>query len=71
VVNRWSYQLLSMANDRSSYNLAEAIAIARLIPSGTEAYSSAQQQIQAWQNILNPPPSPSFELPSSPDGQFQ
>ena len=71
VVNRWSYQLLSMANDRSSYNMTEAIAIARLIPSGTEAYSSAQQQIQAWQNILNPPPSPTLELPSSPNGQFQ
>src|ERR687885_1128420 len=57
-VNRWSDQLLSMANDRSSYNLKEAIAIARMIPSGTDAYNAAQGQIQSWQRSLEPPPSP-------------
>lgn len=57
--DRWSSQILSMANDRSSYNLNEAIAIAKMIPSGTEAYEAAQQQIQTWQRILEPPPSPS------------
>jgi hypothetical protein len=59
-VNRWSDQLLSMANDRSSYDLKEAIAIARMIPSGTDAYQSAQVQIQSWQRSLEPPPSPSY-----------
>src|SRR5919199_258478 len=57
-VNRWSDQLLSMANDRSSYNLKEAIAIARMIPSGTDAYDAAQAQIQSWQASLEPPPPP-------------
>ncbi|HEY9671420.1 MAG TPA: chromosome segregation ATPase [Waterburya sp.] len=54
--NRWSSQLLSIANDRASYNLKEAIAIAKMIPSGTEAYESAQTQIQSWQRSLEPPP---------------
>jgi hypothetical protein len=55
-----------MANDRSSYNITEALAIAKLIPSGTEAYEAAQQQIQAWQKSLEPP-TPSLELPSDTD----
>lgn len=54
--NRWSSQLLSIANDRASYNLNEAIAIAKMIPAGTEAYESAQTQIQSWQRTLEPPP---------------
>ena len=54
--NRWSSQLLSMANDRASYNLREAIAIAKMVPSGTEAYAAAQEQIQSWQRSLEPPP---------------
>jgi hypothetical protein len=65
-VNRWSNQLLAMANDRSSYNITEALAIAKLIPSGTEAYEAAQQAIQAWQKTLEPP-TPSLELPSDTD----
>lgn len=65
-VNRWSNQLLAMANDRSSYNITEALAIAKLIPSGTEAYEAAQQQIQAWQKSLEPP-TPSLELPPDTD----
>jgi len=65
-VNRWSNQLLAMANDRSSYNITEALAIAKLIPSGTEAFEAAQQQIQAWQKTLEPP-TPSLELPSDTD----
>lgn len=65
-VNRWSNQLLAMANDRSSYNITEALAIAKLIPSGTEAYEAAQQVIQAWQKSLEPP-TPSLELPSDTD----
>ncbi|HEY9633979.1 MAG TPA: chromosome segregation ATPase [Coleofasciculaceae cyanobacterium] len=59
VMNRWSDQILAMAQDRSSYDLTEAIAIANMIPSGTEAYEAAQQQIRSWQSSLEPPPSPS------------
>ncbi|MBD0361174.1 MAG: chromosome segregation ATPase, partial [Coleofasciculus sp. C3-bin4] len=55
-VNRWSNDLLAMAQDRSSYNIAGAIKIAKMIPSGTEAYEAAQERIQSWQNILYPPP---------------
>lgn len=72
-VNRWSNDLLSMAQDRSSYNIAGAIAIAKMIPSGTEAYEAAQERIQSWQNILNPPPplAPApVPQPSSTDTQF-
>jgi nitrate reductase NapE component len=70
-VNRWSDQLLTMANDRSSYDLKEAIAIARMIPSGTDAYQSAQVQIQSWQRSLEPPPSPSYSQDSEPvEGNF-
>jgi hypothetical protein len=65
-VNRWSNELLAMANDRSSYNITEALAIAKLIPSGTEAYEAAQQAIQAWQKSLEPP-TPSLELPPDTD----
>ena len=65
-VNRWSYQLLALAQDRSSYNLNEAIAIAKMVPAGTEAYEAAQLQIQGWQKILQPEP-PILELPSPTD----
>lgn len=56
LVNRWSYQILAMARERSSFDLPRAIAIAKLIPSGTAPYEAAQAQIQSWQNILEPPP---------------
>ena len=57
-VNRWSSQILAMANRQASSNLNQAIAIAKMVPSGTEAYESAQSQIQTWQKILTPPPPP-------------
>ena len=69
-VNRWSNDLLAMAQDRSSYNIAGAIKIAKMIPSDTEAYEAAQERIQSWQNILNPPPAPPpapLPQPSSTD----
>lgn len=84
VVNRWSYQILSMAQDRSSFNVTEAIAIAKMVPSGTEAYDSAQDQIRSWQKMLEPAPAPApapipapvtapepapLKLPSGTDGQ--
>jgi hypothetical protein len=67
VVNRWAYQILSMAQERSSTNVSDAIAIGKLIPSGTAAYPAAQSQIQAWQRslepiYLTPPPQPITEL---------
>lgn len=66
-VNRWAYQILEMAQDRSSYNIAEAIAIAKMVPSGTEAYAIAQEQIDSWQQTLAPPPAPTYEEPTGTD----
>ncbi|HAA28790.1 MAG TPA: hypothetical protein DCE56_15270 [Cyanobacteria bacterium UBA8553] len=71
MVSRWSYQLLSMAQDRSPYNLTEAIAIARMIPSGTDAYEEAQRQIQSWQKMLEPLPVPApVEEETGTDSQY-
>jgi soluble cytochrome b562 len=56
--NRWSQQILSIANERATYNLKEAIAIAKMVPSGTDAYDAAQSQAQSWQKSLEPPPPP-------------
>ncbi|HEY9813733.1 MAG TPA: chromosome segregation ATPase, partial [Candidatus Sericytochromatia bacterium] len=53
-INRWSNQLLAMAQEMAVRDVQGAIAIARNIPPRTDAYSSAQQQIQAWQNSLPP-----------------
>lgn len=64
--NRWSYQLLAIAQDRSSFSVAEAIAIAKMIPSGTEAYQSAQSQIQEWQKNLEAIPEVIPIPPSDP-----
>lgn len=58
MINRWSNQLLAIAQDRSTYNIREAINIAKLIPSSAQAYDAAQTQMQSWQKILEPPPPP-------------
>lgn len=52
-INQWSYQLLSMAQERSSYDLQGAIAIANQVPSGTSAYPDARAQMESWRNTLN------------------
>lgn len=57
-VNQWSQQLLTIANSQSNSNLARAIETARLIPRGSSAYNTAQQQIKNWQQLLNPEPPP-------------
>ncbi|MEQ8998435.1 MAG: chromosome segregation ATPase [Coleofasciculus sp. B1-GNL1-01] len=67
-VNRWSYQLLALAQDRAALSLTEAIRLAKMIPSGTEAYSAAQVSIQEWQRILEPPP-PLVVVPQGTDAQ--
>ena len=57
-INQWSQQLLSIANSQSNSNLARAIETAKLIPRGSSAYNTAQQQIKNWQQLLNPEPPP-------------
>ena len=54
-INRWSSQILGIAQTRAVYSLEEAIAIAKLVPSGTVAYQQAQSQIVRWQEQLKPP----------------
>lgn len=64
-MNRWSYQLLELANDKANSALfQEAIALAKMIPSESDAYTSARSQIDVWQKLLQPPSPPSS--PSSP-----
>lgn len=54
-INRWSAQILALAQAESQYSLDRAIAIARMVPSGTTSYEQARSQIQAWQQSLRPP----------------
>ncbi|AFZ13545.1 hypothetical protein Cri9333_2689 [Crinalium epipsammum PCC 9333] len=56
--NRWSNQLLAMAQEMALRDVQGAIAIAKNIPPRTDAYDSAQQQIQAWQGSIQPLSSP-------------
>lgn len=66
-IQQWSYQMLAIADNRSGYDLAGAIAIARQIPANTPAYSEAQARIQRWQSLLTPPPIPDFTSTPSPE----
>lgn len=56
VINTWSYQLLSIAQEKASASqLPEAIRLARAIPKESAAYSTARELIKDWQRLLNPP----------------
>jgi len=55
ISNRWSYQILALAQDQATISIQDAISIAKLIPSYTAAYPSAQAQIQGWENLLQTP----------------
>ena len=54
-MDNWSGQMLEVAQSTATTNLRRAIAIAKVIPDTTSAYSSAQAFIQQWQLQLNPP----------------
>ena len=68
-MNQWSYQLLTMAQDRASYDLQGAMDIAAQIPSGTSGYSDARAQLQNWQNTLNSSQSNGESQSASPSDQ--
>lgn len=53
--NRWGYQLLAIAQEQANVSIKDAIEIAKLIPASSDAYASAQAQIQGWENLLKPP----------------
>lgn len=61
-IAEWSNRILSIAQDRGQSDILGAIAIAKLVPLGTEAYPGAQDQIATWERFLNPPtPTPAPE----------
>lgn len=53
-IAQWSQQILSIAQDRGENDIPGAIAIAKLVPRGSDAYQAAQEQIDIWQKFLNP-----------------
>jgi hypothetical protein len=59
-INQWSQQLLDIARSQGMTDIPRAIETAKLVPSGSSAYSAAQEQIRNWQQILNPEP-PQFQ----------
>ena len=48
-INRWSWDLLSLAESESRSSLDRAIRLANQIPTAATAYSNAQSRIQSWQ----------------------
>ncbi len=54
-IAQWSNRILSIAQDRGQSDIPGAIAIAKQVPLGTEAYAGAQDQIASWERFLNPP----------------
>jgi soluble cytochrome b562 len=69
LMDNWGNQMLEVAQNTATSDLRRAIAIAKVIPSNTSSYSSAQNFIQQWELQLNPTPSPSPTLTPS-DGDI-
>ncbi|NMG11680.1 chromosome segregation ATPase [Brasilonema sp. UFV-L1] len=55
-IDQWSQQLLDIARAQGESDIPRAIETARMIPRGTDAYSSAREQIRVWEEYLNPQP---------------
>ncbi|MEM8638901.1 MAG: chromosome segregation ATPase [Cyanobacteria bacterium P01_G01_bin.54] len=60
-INTWSSQLLRMAQIQARSDINGAIRIARLIPSASNVYSTAQTQIETWERLLASSPEPQPE----------
>ncbi|MCA2667145.1 MAG: chromosome segregation ATPase [Microcystis sp. M114S2] len=74
LLERWSYQLLSLATDQANNGrYLEAIRLAESVSRESTAYSSARSQMQGWRNILQPPaPPPIVEsTPLSPESPIE
>jgi hypothetical protein len=74
LLERWSYQLLSLATDNANNGrYLEAIRLAESVSRESTAYSSARSQMQGWRNILQPPaPPPIVEsTPLSPESPIE
>ncbi|MCT7952014.1 chromosome segregation ATPase [Ancylothrix sp. C2] len=66
MINQWSDQILSLAQQQASYDPQGAIEIARKIPSYAGTYSAAQVQITLWQRQIAPAPIPEPAPQSTP-----
>lgn len=51
-INRWSWDLLSLADNEARSSLEQAIRLAEQIPSQAKAYATAQSRIQVWQTVV-------------------
>jgi len=74
LLERWSYQLLSLATEQANNGrYLEAIRLAESVSPESTAYSSARSQMQGWRNILQPPaPPPIVEsTPLSPESPIE
>ncbi|MEO0844636.1 MAG: chromosome segregation ATPase, partial [Cyanobacteria bacterium J06643_5] len=72
-MDQWSQQLFDIARTQSQSDIVRAIETAKLVPRGTQAYNSAQNQIRTWRDYLNPPEpepaEPEVVEPSAPEPQ--
>lgn len=67
-INRWSWALLSQAENIARTDPGRAVALAQQIPTQSEAYSSAQARIREWQAVQTAPTPAQLELvPAEPD----
>lgn len=51
-VDQWSQQLVQAAQYQADFDVPNAIAIAQRVPSGTAAYSQAQELISRWRKSI-------------------
>ncbi|WP_232321371.1 hypothetical protein [Picosynechococcus sp. PCC 7117] len=64
--DQWSYRILSVAQSQANISIPQAIATARQIPRNTAAYDAAQTQINTWQRLTTPSPSPqTIDVPTN------
>ncbi|NDJ21240.1 chromosome segregation ATPase [Nostoc sp. B(2019)] len=73
-IDQWSQQLLEIARSLGQSDIARGIETAKLVPRGSAAYATAQEQIKTWRQFLNPEPQPESEqfqpsTPTIPNGQ--
>lgn len=54
-IQDWSQRILIEAQQQSTYNLMEAIAIAKQVPYYSGLYAQARREIEAWELLVNPP----------------
>lgn len=80
LVNNWSYQILSLAQEQAqSGNYQQAIRALQQIPAESAAYNSAQSFLQEWRSFNQPspvpltpvaPPAPRVESPLSTESEL-